>query len=78
MKSTTSEAIMPAPVSSRSDSQAPAQAQSAHKPRRHDMAWKWLFRAGVAILVLWVLVPIALLMLNSVSTRNRSAAGPRP
>lgn len=77
MKSTTSEAIMPAPVSSRSDSQAPAQAQSAHKPRRHDMAWKWLFRAGVAILVLWVLVPIALLMLSSVSTPEQISGWPK-
>tara|TARA_R110000751_G_scaffold68660_3_gene139722 strand:+ start:964 stop:1785 length:822 start_codon:yes stop_codon:yes gene_type:complete len=52
-------------------------AQTAHKPRRNDMAWKWLFRAGVSILVLWVLVPIALLMLNSVSTPEQITGWPK-
>ncbi|UTW11219.1 carbohydrate ABC transporter permease [Marinobacterium rhizophilum] len=30
--------------------------------------WRWMFWAGVSIMVLWVLVPIALLMINAVST----------
>ncbi|MDH2297241.1 carbohydrate ABC transporter permease [Cobetia sp. 29-18-1] len=81
MKSSSSEAVMPSSLSSRaSDSSADSSsqvAQTAHKPRRNDMAWKWLFRAGVSILVLWVLVPIALLMLNSISTPEQITGWPK-
>ncbi|MDL2191453.1 carbohydrate ABC transporter permease [Cobetia sp. LC6] len=81
MKSSSSEAVMPSSLSSRASASSAGSssqvAQTAHKPRRNDMAWKWLFWAGVSILVLWVLVPIALLMLNSVSTPEQITGWPK-